>query len=516
MKFSCLKSMFLLPVALATSAFADLSSEGWFATRTDFNFGLNGGPTASYFAADTVDRFGGNWRALQIPLETARNYEDAIEPFFTLTLEAGYKNFFFLIEAPLRKDLEAWYDSDLKTNFTYKPSELDINVPKTGYARYDYDLGFVQVGRFKPNVGPSENTLTVNGGPHHDALWWKFNPAIFRYDFMLMSLNPWLHGDVVDPATGCPPVGTEAYEQKCPEKKKQASNQRDRRYDENYKNLVYHRMGIDIDFLWFSITEMSMVGGKSLEFRSMNPFIFLHNNFAGGYTKASTTIELGSRPAKGSEFYGQVNIEDLKSPVGETGGESNRAMLSYMIGFHQKLHTGAWGDFDLRFDVVRTDPIHNHGRLPLLAYTNRIMYRSNYRDQSDKDFSDMNYVDYPIGYRRGADAFDFWLTVDWVLGRHSVETTWAYLQQGDKELYGSYDDAVAASGVLSGKVEEQWVLDLIYRNQVTDYFKFYLGGGARRYENLDHLKKEDGADFWLRSGVALSFEFLWGTRPAKK
>ena len=39
---------------------------------------------------------------------------------------------------------------------------------------------------------------------------------------------------------------------------------------------------------------------------------FLHNNFAGGYTKASSTFELGARPAKGSEFYGirAVNTTD--------------------------------------------------------------------------------------------------------------------------------------------------------------------------------------------------------------
>lgn len=514
MKFlSIIFATLVTGISLASASITnDIKDNGWFSVRTDFNFGLNGAPTAGEFAADTVDRFGGNWRALQIPLETARNYEESIDPFFTLTLAAGYKNFFFMIEAPLRKDLEAWYDSDLKTNFTYKPSELDINVPKTAYARYDYDLGFIQVGRFKPNVGPSENTLTLSGLPHHDAIWWQFNPSIFRYDFMLISLNPWLHGDTVDPTTGCPPVGTEAHAQKCPSRDEQAGNQRDRMYTENQKNLVYHRMGIDIDFLWFSITEMSMVGGKALEFRSMNPFMFLHNNFAGGYTKASTTLELGTRPVKGGEFYGQVNIEDLKSPVGETGGKSNRAMLSFLIGYHQKLHTAQYGDFDLRLDVVKTDPVHNHGRLPLLAYTNRIMYRSNYRDQSDKDFSDMNYVDYPIGYRRGADALDMWLTLDWIMGRHSIESTFGYLRQGDKELYDSYDEAIDTDGVLSGIVEYQYLAELVYKNQLTDYLKIYAGGGIRHYDNLDHIKKENGEDFWLKTGLALSFEFLWGKR----
>lgn len=499
-------------ISVANASLAnDIADNGWFAVRTEFNFGLNGGPTASYFAVDTLEKFNPNWRSLQIPLETARNYEDAIDPFFTLTLEGGYKDFRFIIEAPLRKDLEAWYDDKYQTNFTYKPSELDINVPNIAYARYDYSLGFLQAGRFKPDVGPSENTLTISGAPHHDAIWWQFNPSIFRYDFMLISLNAWLHGDT-DGKNGCPPQGTEAYEQKCPDKDMQASNQRDRMYRENYKNLIYHRIGIDVNFLWFSVTEMSMVGGKSLEFRHMNPFMFLHNNFAGGYTKASTTFELGSRPAKGSEFYGQINIEDIKSPVGETGGKSNRAMLSYMVGYHQIFKTNHYGKYDLRFDVVHTDPIHNHGRLPLLAYTNRIMYRSNYREQGAPNFADMNYVDYPIGYRRGPDALDLWLTLDWTLGRHSVETSFGYLRQGDKELYDSYDEADAAEGVLSGIVEYQYVADLLYRNQVNKFLKLYLGGGVRHYDNLDHIKHENGEDFWLKTGLALSFEFLWGKK----
>ena len=138
------------------------SLNGGFASlRVDLNLGFNGGPTASEFAADTVDRFGSNWRALQIPLETARIYEESLSPFFALTFGAGYKNFSMWIEAPLRKDLEAWYDSDLKTNFTVFPSELDINVPRKAYARFDNSLGFIQAGRFKPEVGPSENTLTI-------------------------------------------------------------------------------------------------------------------------------------------------------------------------------------------------------------------------------------------------------------------------------------------------------------------------------------------------------------------
>ena len=62
---------------------------GYFQIGTDFNFGFNGGPTDPMFAVDTAEKYGVNWRGLRIPLETARNYEERISPFFTLSFRAG-------------------------------------------------------------------------------------------------------------------------------------------------------------------------------------------------------------------------------------------------------------------------------------------------------------------------------------------------------------------------------------------------------------------------------------------
>ena len=127
-----------------------------------------------------------------------------------------------LLEAPLRRDLEAWYQDDLHKNFTYDPSELDINVPNIAYAKWYNPVGFVQFGRFAvDDLKVSKNDILVGGAPYHDGVHWKFTPGIFRYDFLYSSLNAWLYGDVVDPATGCPPEGTEAYAQKCTPPSKQ-------------------------------------------------------------------------------------------------------------------------------------------------------------------------------------------------------------------------------------------------------------------------------------------------------
>lgn len=516
-----LRKMFVLGLTFLTvgmASAADAISQdtlqsvprGYFQLGMDVNFGFNGGPTDPEFAVDTVDRYNNskNWRGLQIPLETGRTFEERVEPFFMVSLRSGYKNFHVLVELPLRKDLEAWYQDDLKTNVTYKPSELDINVPINAYGLWNNDVGYVKFGRFDvKDLMVSKNDILIGGAPYHDGVRWHFAPSIFRYDFMLSSLNPWLHGDVMNHETGCPPYGTEAYAQKCTEFDKQVPNQRNRVYTENVKNLVFHRFGVETKHFWAYVIEESMVGGKELEFRSISPFIYWHDNYATGYTSAMTSLELGLTPIKGARFYGQMNMEDLNSPVGEDDDkETSRSIINYMVGYSQELPTNRYGTFSWRFDVVRTDPVANNSRLPLLKYTSRRLYRSNYREQDDKDYADAYFVDYPIGYRRGADALDMWLDLGWKYKNQQLDVTLAWLRQGDKEMYTDYDVALDADENFTSGVEEaQYVLDVLYQMQVNSWFAFYLGGGARIYDNFAHVAGDGGCDGWLRSGIKMSF-----------
>ncbi|MCK9181400.1 MAG: hypothetical protein M0P13_00780 [Fibrobacteraceae bacterium] len=488
--------MYLYGLLLVSAAFA----EGSFSVGTNVSLGVEGAPKASVFAVDTVDFYSSNWRGLQIPLETGRNYE-TIDPFFDLYFGGAYKDFSVYFNFPLRKDIEAWYEDDYSSNVTLSPDHLDINVPTEGYAKWVYGAGFLQAGRFKPEMGPSPNTLALGGAPYHDAILWNFSPSIFRYDFFISSLNSHLHGT---PST----VGGEVTDTTS-EVWKQANlevdNQRNRSYTEPYKTLVYHRVGVDLNFAWLYIIEQSVIGGKQVEFRTINPFMFWHDNYASGYTKANVTLELGFRPTKGGSFYYQMGIDDIKSPVGETGKNSTRGILSYLVGYNQKIDTKSWGSFDFRLDAVYTDPAAGNERLPLLKYTSRRMYRSNYRDQSDADFADMFFVDYPLGYRRGPDAKDLWFTTAWNYGRHSVELELAWLRQGDKDLYTDYDEAVVCKQALSGVVERQYILDLTYKASFWKGLQARLGGGVRHYRNLDHIEGADGFDFWLTSGISLNF-----------
>jgi hypothetical protein len=331
------------------------------------------------------------------------------------------------------------------------------------------------------------------------------NIGIFRYDFMLSSLNAWLFGDVMNNDTGCPESkDSEAYAQKCTVR--QVSNQRNRTYTENVKNMVFHRFGVETKKFWIYLVEQSVIGGKSLEFRSFNPFMYWHDNYATGYTSAATSVEFGYKTSNGAKFYSQINMEDIASPVGEDKKMgTNRSIINYMVGYYHELETRNYGKFSWRLDVVKTDPAANNSRLPLLKYTGRRNYRSNYREQGDRDYADAYFVDYPIGYRRGGDALDLWFDMNWSGGAHSATLTLAWLRQGDKELYTDYDVALKSEDALSGVVEKQFVVDALYERKVQDWFKFYFGGGFRVYHNLSHDKKEDGSDAWIRSGVKFNF-----------
>ena len=500
-KFSALQrfTFFFIPFVMLSFASA---SETAFFIGAKLSGGLYGAPKASVFASDTVDRYGANWRALQIPLETGRQYEQNIEPFFEALVGGTYKDFSVYIYIPLRKDLEAWYEDDVSANTTVTPDHVDINVPTKAYATWDYGAGFVQIGRFKPDMGPSPNTLALGGTPYHDAFLWDFHVGFFRYDFFLSSLNAHLHGTPETPG-GEVDSTTEVWKQAH----NQIDNQRKRQYTEPYKTLAYHRFGVDFDIFWFYFVEQSVIGGKQAELRTISPFMFWHDNYATGYTKANAMFEFGVRPFLGSSIYYQMNIDDVKSPVGETGKDSNRGILSHMLGYHQKIKTQRFGEFDFRLDAVLTDPAAGNERLPLLKYTSRRMYHSNYRSQSGPDFADKFVVDYPLGYRRGSDAKDFWFTVDWVYKRHSVALELAWLRQGDKELTVDYDDALACERILSGIVERQYVADLTYGIDLWKGFSAKLGGGIRRYKNLDHIQGENGVDLWGRASVSWNFYY---------
>ncbi|MDR2582446.1 MAG: hypothetical protein LBC75_03095 [Fibromonadaceae bacterium] len=439
------------------------------------NFGVWGAPTASVFAADTMEKFGDNWRALRIPLETARNFE-TLEPFFVLTLRTNYKeNFLIHAEFPLRRDIEAWYQDAYKRTYTFKPSELDLNVPTEAWGQWNNPAGFVKFGRFKPEMAPTPNTIVLGGAPHHDAIHWKFAAGIGRYDFLISSLNPWL-------------TESEKEEQKTVT----IPNARGRVYEEPSKNLLLHKVGIDGGFGYFSLIEQSLIGGKNLEFRDFSPFVAWHNNFSYGYSKISVALEAGLRPAKKSEFYWQFAMEDIQSPVGEVEGDVGYTTLAFLAGYKQKIPLGIYGDIESRIDAVRTDPHFNNNKVPLQKMTSRKIYNSNFREQGKPNFADMYIVDFPLGYRRGPDAIDLWWNLKYISAdkTFNAELESAYLRQGDCEIHSDHQKC-SERKILEGAEEKLFLLDFLVNYSYSKFLGIYAGAG---FQNNDA---------WVRFGFTI-------------
>jgi len=446
--------LFLIIIALANN----LSSA---AARIKINPGIHGAPVAGVFAVDTMERFGENWRALRIPLQTARYFE-TLEPFFALDLDANYKDDFFIYaEFPLRRDIEAWYQDSYKRTYTFDASELDLNVPTEAWGQWNNPAGFVKFGRFKPEISPTPNSIILGGAPHHDAIHWKFAAGIARYDFLISSLNPWL---------------TES--EKEVQRTITIPNARGRIYDEPSKNLLLHKVGVEGSFGYLSIIEQSLIGGKNLEFRDFSPFTAWHNNFSYGYSKMSTAFEAGVRPMKTAEFYWQMAIEDIQSPVGELEGDKGYTTLAFLAGYKQKIPLGIYGEIESRIDAVRTDPQFNNNKVPLQKMTSRKIYNSNFRKQGEPNFADMYIVDYPLGYRRGPDAVDLWWNLKYISEnkKFGAELESAYLRQGDCEIYSDHQEC-SERKVLGGEEEKLRLLNFLANYSYSKFLGIYAGAG---------------------------------------
>lgn len=446
------------------------------------------------FALDTADQYGVNWFALRIPLANGLAYSH-VPAFFSISVGALETNTFELFfKAPLRRDLEAWHDDDLSSNLSLSPSELNINVPEEGWGRWFFGVhqfwqGAVQAGRFQPSedLNPSPHSVVLGTAPpYHDAVWWQQKLGSFHFDFLVSSLNPMLMGTPAKVGEEAP-VGSEAWQQGH----LTVPNQRNRTYTEATKNLLLHKLQWKSSWGSIALIEQGLIGGKTLTWRELNPFMFWHNNYNDGFMKASSALEIVLTPTPQSQFYWQIDFEDIQSPVGETEGESNPTTLGALVGWRMNWTPDCWS----RVDVVLTDPAFNNHRLPLQRMVSRQIYRSNHRAQDDPDFADTWVVDYPLGYHRGPDAKDLWIEVHYNHPSRSWGTSvqFAWLRQGAQEVWSDFDDARIQSGVLSGVVEREnrfWV-ETWYGGKKGRKALLNMGVGIQHIQNENHVAGEN-------------------------
>lgn len=473
--------------------------------RAHTNIALWSGFTQSPFASDTVDHYGGNWRALQIPLQTAQTYA-SLPDFFYFQLHAHRDTTWEVYtQLPIQRDLEAWYQSNYRHNIPMGANELNINVPYKTWGAWRGSHAFLKVGRFKPDISPSPNAVVLSGAPWHDALWWQFRIGKARYDFLALSLDPRLHGTPTI-AGGPPPEGSEAWQQQNLHK----SNQRRRIYSQPHKNHFAHRLGYNASWGWIAIIEQGLVGGKSPDLRDINPFTAWHNNYGDGFVKVSTALELAFTPLNRGAFYWQICIEDLQSPVGETLGPAVPSTIGFMAGWRQNWQLSHRLQLNTRLDAVLTDPGYNHHRLPLLRAISRQSYRSNFRRQEEANFADTYVMDFPLGYHRGPDAVDLWL--NWELfASHSIwrlHGELAWLRQGSSTLQSPWETVITYSTPLSGITERETRAQVGLDLRLPQGLQAHWQLGLRQINNAGHQPGASRQDALIAASISSSLRLL--------
>ncbi|HSQ40740.1 MAG TPA: hypothetical protein VLM37_00510, partial [Fibrobacteraceae bacterium] len=227
---------------------------------------------ASQFSLDTADFYSHGWFALRVPLANGLAYEQ-LDGLATLDLRASVDSA-FTVESrlPIRRDIEAWFQDDAGGSWLLGANELDINMPILGWAQWNNDYGFFKAGRFKPDLGPSPNSVILGSAPpFQDMVWWQVRFGAIRFDWMISSLNATLTG-TPDSVGGDAPVGSETWIQSH----NAISNQRDRVYDDPYKTFIMHRLEWAGAWGWIALTEQELIGGKSPALRDLNPWMLWH------------------------------------------------------------------------------------------------------------------------------------------------------------------------------------------------------------------------------------------------
>lgn len=403
---------------------------------------------------DTAEIWGSNWHSRYFDHEAAADYE-ALDPFFSLELGAKWANTWNLqVELPLRRDAWAWTQDPMGLNWAMSADELDLNVPKSAYLSTNQPLWAFKLGRYSPGAGDSLYRVAYSGKSWQDAVEFRLGKPAFHYQVRISSLNPWLVGD--------PVLQTGEW---ALQNQSAVPNQHGRIYNEPYKTLADHSLAFDLGIWSMGLRELALVGGVAPSLRTVQPLMFLHNNFSDGLNNTLFAWESSLHfKWQGQQLHlgGEFALDDLQAGSGEESGDTP------MIQAH-RMDLRWTGDFDLfkallQLQWVQTDPAYGNSALPLLRMSDRHVSRSNSRLREEPGYFDTYIADLPLGYFRGPSCRDFWLEAALNRGPWSVNFRGAYLQKGSFDLRSDWQTAVSAPGGFYTSKEGRAALDLSYRS----------------------------------------------------
>jgi hypothetical protein len=342
----------------------------------------------------------------------------------------------------LHRDISAWHGDPTGANLPLSDQEVDLNEPSLGYFHFENAFAAFTVGRFEVHWSPSADfgLALSNAVPYHNAAEFTLKAPRFRYRFLVSSLNPWLQGTPAgDSSSEEYPPGSEEYLQRHYSDGHGASLFHNRIYAERIKTLFAHRLEGDIGPFGFGITETQIIGGKFPDLRDAGPFVFFHNDFKDGYTNSALDLDGSWKLPAGFSLAGELYLDDVQ--YAETEGSGNTAsLLGYLLALRHAFSASGW-IISQRVHVIRTDPFLYGYLQPLNTMASRHVLASNFDDPGGATLTDRFVIDYPIGYLRGGDAFDFWYQVDAWKGRNlSLSALAAVLSHGEVGLRTPYQD----------------------------------------------------------------------------
>ena len=322
-----------------------------------------------------------------------------------------------------------WEDAGFWSNgaVLFRPGRIDPNVPYRGLASILLQDFEFRIGRDKLQLGPGRRS---SQGLGYNLPWADYASARASFgpvdiSWYLVRLDPRISSEEEEYLLSLQDLSEPGLEDKPSYAGLQPV--------EKAKHLVAGRISWRPDhWLGLALTQYHLVGGRNLQLSDANPLIIFHSHFQEGIYSVPVTLEFSVVPAKGLEFYGQYMLYDA-TIADEVGGDAGNAGASgWQLGL-TALST-PWfdpgpGRLRLDLELNRADPWMYGKYTSWRQFTSRFIFT--------ESFSGRYWVDFPIGFHLGPDAWELWSRLSYGKPGHwdlALETV--YSVQGSIDLLG--------------------------------------------------------------------------------
>ncbi len=324
---------------------------------------------------------------------------------------------------------------------------IDVNFPYRGIASVQAGSFEFRYGRDKLQLGPGRRSSLGIG---YNLPWLDYGSAQADFgpvdvSWYVIRLNP-----VISTAEEAYLMAIRA----SPELQLEQNAGYQLQGLERAKHLVASRYTVrPAGWLALALTQYHLVGSRMLQLSDANPFIIFHNLFQEGVYSVPATAEFSAVPLPGLELYGQYMLYDATVGDEVGSGTTNADASAWQLGL-TALST-PWfdagpGRLRLDFEFSKADPWIYGKYTSWRQFTSRYILVESY-------VSRRYWVDYPIGFHLGADAWEAWGRLSYgnparselvLETSYSVRGSVSLLGFGTATDYANKDDFIDAGWIL--------------------------------------------------------------------